>query len=104
MSFQIPATPDFPRFPAGNQNPYLAWNGYYRSLFDIFSRAPVLSQHGKGLLGPFVSPERYAALPGAPAGESYIPYPHTGDNPPAAAAAFSAWQWQMARFAQHQEV
>jgi hypothetical protein len=32
----------------------------------------------------------------------YEPHFHPDDNPPVTAAAFSAWQWNMARFAQQQ--
>jgi hypothetical protein len=102
MSIQVPPIPTFPRFP-GNENPYLAWTTFSRAIIDTFSRAPVISQHGKGLLGPLLTPAEYASLPGVPVVEAYTtPYTHPGDDPPAAATAFSLWQWQMARYAQHQ--
>jgi hypothetical protein len=73
MSLQVPAAPVFP----GSENPCLAWRAFYRNLIDTFARAPVLSQHGKGLLGalltPVLTPEQYAALPGVPLGEFYEP-------------------------------
>ncbi len=79
---QVPPMPTFPRFP-GNENPYLAWTTFSRAIIDTFSRAPVISQHGKGLLGPLLTPAKYASLPGVPAGEAYnTPYPHPGDDPP----------------------
>ncbi len=62
MSLQVPAAPVFPRFP-GSEN-HLAWRAFYGNLIDTFARAPVLSQHGKGLLGALLTPEQYAALPG----------------------------------------
>jgi hypothetical protein len=101
MPLQVPAAPVFPRFP-GSENPYLAWRAFYRNLIDTFARAPVLSQHGKGLLGALLTPEQNAALPGVPLGEFYEPYLQPDDNPPVTAAAFPAWQWNMARFAQQQ--
>jgi hypothetical protein len=62
MSLQVSAAPVFPIFP-GNENPYLAWRAFYRNLIDTFARAPVLSQHGKGLLGALLTPEQYARCP-----------------------------------------
>jgi hypothetical protein len=91
--------PPIPRLP-GNENPHLAWTTFSRAIVDTFFRAPVISQHGKGLLvGPLLTPVvKYATLPGVPVGEAYTPYSYPGDNPPTVAAAFSIWQLQMARY------
>ncbi len=83
---QVPST-RVQRFP-GNENPYIAWTTFSRAIADTFSRAPVISQHGKGLLGTLLTPAKYASLPGVLVGEAYTPYPHPGDDSPAAAAAF----------------
>ncbi len=75
MSLQVSTALVFPRFP-GSENPCQAWRAFYRNLIDTFARAPVLSQHSKGLLGALLTTKQYAALPGVPFGEFYEPYLH----------------------------
>ncbi len=65
---QVHPISTFPRFP-GNENPYLAWTTFSRAIIDTFSRAPVISQHEKCLLGPLLTPAKYASLPGVPEGD-----------------------------------